>query len=129
MPRKRPFQFAVGMPIQIFTLSPMGGCVVIAVTRQMPGFAGSTVADSMIVFGSATIARLSQDRTGFAFAIAGLGVVPKGGCARALRIETAIRVTSDLRIIILLQAGGLKHYSACVTLTSNTKVHYLVPGR
>jgi hypothetical protein len=38
------------MPIQILTLSPVGGCVVIAVTRQMSGFAGSTTVDSMIVF-------------------------------------------------------------------------------
>lgn len=73
----------------------MGGWVVIAVTRQMPGFAGSTAADSMIVFGSATIARLSQDRTGFAFAIAGFGVVPKGGSPGgcALAMQTGIRVT------------------------------------
>jgi hypothetical protein len=34
---------------------------------------------SMVVFGSATIARLSQDRTGLALATAGFGVTPSGG--------------------------------------------------
>jgi len=33
------------------------------------------------MFGRATIARLSQVRTGFAFGIAGFGVLPNGGCA------------------------------------------------
>src|SRR5262245_15421035 len=77
-PRNRPFQFDVGMPTQILTLSPAGGCVVIAVTRHMPGLAGSSTADSMVVFGSATIARLSQDRTGLALATAGFGTTPNG---------------------------------------------------
>src|SRR6516162_10709145 len=62
------------------TLSPAGGCVVIAVTRQMPGFSGSAEADSIVVFGSVTLARLSQDRTGFALGIADFGVTPRGGC-------------------------------------------------
>src|SRR5215471_8902113 len=76
VPRNRPFQFDVGMPIQILTLSPAGGCVVTAVIRHRPGLAGSTTADSMVVFASATVARLSHDRTGFAFATTGLGGVP-----------------------------------------------------
>jgi hypothetical protein len=33
----------------------------------------------MVVFGSATVARLSHVRTGLAFGIAGLGVLPNGG--------------------------------------------------
>ena len=47
--------------------------MVTAVTRQIAGLAGSNAADSMVVFGSATFARLSQDLTGFALAIAGFG--------------------------------------------------------
>ena len=73
VPRKRPFQFAVGIAIQMRTLSPAGGCVVVAMTRQRLGFAASTVADSIVVSGSATFARLSHDRTGLAFAMSGLG--------------------------------------------------------
>ena len=45
-----------------------------AVTRQMPGLLGSTAADSIVVFGSATVARLSHDRTGFALGMAGFGL-------------------------------------------------------
>ena len=47
--------------------------MVTAVTRQMPGLFGSTAADSIVVFGSATVARLSHDRTGLALGIAGFG--------------------------------------------------------
>ena len=55
-----------------------------AVTRQMPGLLASTAADSIVVFGSATLARLSHDRTGLAFAMAGFGVVCiSGGSAGA----------------------------------------------
>jgi hypothetical protein len=44
-----------------------GGCDTTAVTRQKAGrplAAGSTAADSMAVFGRASEARLSQERTG-----------------------------------------------------------------
>jgi hypothetical protein len=47
--------------------------VVIAVTRQIFGLFGSTAADSIVVFGSAIDARLSQERTGFASAISAFG--------------------------------------------------------
>jgi hypothetical protein len=70
---KRPFQFDVGMAIQILTLSPAGGCVVIAATRHIAGLFGSTAADSIVVFGNATVARLSQDRTGFAPGMSAFG--------------------------------------------------------
>ena len=43
----RPFQFDVGIPTQIRTLSPAGGWVVTAVTRQIPGLFGSTAAEAM----------------------------------------------------------------------------------
>src|SRR5262245_48997368 len=69
----RPFQLVVGMAIQIRTLSPAGGCVVNAAIRQIPGLFGSTVADSMVVFGKVTEARLSQVHIGFALAIKGFG--------------------------------------------------------
>src|SRR6185295_15087620 len=78
-PRKRPFQFAVGIAIQIRTLSPAGGCVVVATTRQTPGLFGSIAAVSMVVLGSVTVARLSHDRTGLAFAMSGFGGVCIGG--------------------------------------------------
>src|SRR5688572_3598282 len=64
------------------TLSPIGGCVVMAVTRHTPGFAGSTAADSIVVFGSATVARLSHERTGLAFGIAGFGAGNAGPAPR-----------------------------------------------
>ena len=47
----------------------------IAVTRQMFELAASIVADSIVVFGSATAARLSHDLTALAPAIAGFGAV------------------------------------------------------
>ena len=46
-----------------------------AVTRQMPGLFASTAADSMVVFESAMLARLSHERTGLGLAIAGFGAV------------------------------------------------------
>src|SRR5688500_12665174 len=66
-PRKRPFQFVVGIAIQIRTLSPAGGCVVTAVTRQTLGAAGSMTDDSIVVFGSLTDARFSHDITALTF--------------------------------------------------------------
>src|SRR5665213_1893656 len=78
---KRPFQLDIGIATQMRTLSPAGGCVVIAVTRHTFALFASTFADSIVVFGRATIARLSQVRTGFAFGIAGFGIFPNGGCA------------------------------------------------
>src|SRR5215813_13325853 len=78
VPRNRPFQFEVGIPTQIFTLSPVGGWVVIAVTRHIPGLLESTAADSIVVFGNEIVARLSHDRTGFALAMSGLGGVCAG---------------------------------------------------
>src|SRR5215207_10553612 len=73
VPRKRPFQFAVGIAVQTRTLSPIGGWVVTAVIRHTPGLAGSTAADSIVVFGSVTVTRLSQERTGDALEMAGFG--------------------------------------------------------
>lgn len=55
--------------------------MVIAVTRQTLESFASSFADSTVVFGKATIARLSQVRTGLALGIAGLGVLPRGGRA------------------------------------------------
>lgn len=52
-----------------------------AVTRHTLASFASIFADSITVFGSATIARLSQVRTGLALGIAAFGVLPKGGCA------------------------------------------------
>src|SRR6478736_3087213 len=85
VPRNRPFQFVVGIAIQILTLSPAGGCVVVAMTRQRLGLAASTVADSIVVSGSATLAKLSHDRTGLALAMSGLG----GFCAWPTAASTA----------------------------------------
>src|SRR5262245_1262118 len=76
-----PFQLEVGMPTQIVTLSPAGGCVVIAVTRQMPGLFASSTADSIVVFGSFTFIRLSHVRTGFASGISAFGPGATAGAA------------------------------------------------
>src|SRR5262245_54195296 len=62
----RPFQFAVGIAIQMRTLSPIGGCVVMAVMRQRLGLFASTAADSIVVFVNTIDVGLSQVRTGFA---------------------------------------------------------------
>src|SRR5688572_24536470 len=71
----RPFQLLVGIATQMRTRSPEGGCVVNACTRQTLGLAGSMAADSIVVFGRATVARLSHERAGLALAIAGFGGV------------------------------------------------------
>ena len=80
VPMNRPFHFAVGMPIQILTLSPVGGWVVNALTRHISGLFGSTAADSIVVFGREIVNRLSHDLTGFALGISGLG---GGGAGKA----------------------------------------------
>jgi hypothetical protein len=77
VPKNLPFQLVVGIAIQIRTLSPVGGCVVTAVTRQISGLLGSGAADSIVVFGSATVARLSHERTGLTVGINAFGA----GCA------------------------------------------------
>src|SRR5262245_22258499 len=78
-----PFQFDVGMPTQIVTLSPIGGWVVIAVTRQMPAVFGSTAADSIVVLGNFTFRRLSQLLTGLASGMRAFG--PGAGVRTAPR--------------------------------------------
>src|SRR5688572_2563264 len=75
VPRNRPFQADIGIASQIRTASTAGGCVVTAVTRQMRELPESTAAHSIVVFGSTSDARLSQDRTGLAFGINGFGTV------------------------------------------------------
>ena len=52
-----------GSPIQTVILSPAGGCVTVAVTRQEPSI-GSMVTESMVVLGSEREERLSGVRTG-----------------------------------------------------------------
>jgi len=73
-----------GNPIQTFTLSPEGGCVTVAVTRHQP-FEGSIVADSIVVFGIDTFARLSHEHTGAALEKIGFGAL---SAARAKLIAT-----------------------------------------
>ncbi len=93
-----------------------GGCVVIAVTRQIPGFFGSTTADSIVVFGSATVARLSHDRTGLAFAIAGFGAV----CMNGGRIGAAPRPPASAappRATLLEPA----HARQCISSATETR--------
>jgi len=74
---KRLFQSDVGSAIQMGTLSFSGGCLVIAVTRQTLELFGSTPADSMLVFDSASM----QDRTAFGFGTVGFCLMLKGGAA------------------------------------------------
>src|SRR5882724_9965913 len=60
-PWNRPFQLFKGRAMKILTLSPAGGWVSVALTRQTPE---SMAAESMVVFWNWMSARLSQDRTG-----------------------------------------------------------------
>src|SRR5262245_47992265 len=125
LPRKRPFQFDVGSAIHIRTLSPAGGCVTTAVTRQTPGLSESSAADSMVVFGSAMVVRLSHERTGLAPATSGFGVVcisgggagppPAGGpprprwpCASPVVASSATSdvVTNSVRFTTAPLTGG-----------------------
>src|SRR2546425_12367162 len=64
-PRNLPFQFVTGSPIKILTRSLEGGCVIVAVTRHEPS-EGSTPAESMVVLGRESLARLSHGHTGAA---------------------------------------------------------------
>src|SRR4051794_35934612 len=84
MPWNRPFQPSIGSAIQMVTRSPAGGWVTITVTRQDAGIVplpASTAADSIVVSGSVTPVRLSQVRTGFAFATSGFGTIGGGAVA------------------------------------------------
>src|SRR6185503_14669351 len=110
VPRKRPFQLFSGSAIQMRTLSPAGGWVVTAVTRQTPGAFGSTAADSMVVLGSATLARLSHVRAGLAFGTSGFGAVSAtegGPCAPAVDAIATVRAKArGIRVISRLQKRG-----------------------
>ena len=107
----------------------------IATTRQMPGLFASSAAGSIVVFGSDTFARLSHDRTGFAFAMSGLGAVcisngarppapPPGGCGPPARCGTCARPvaasiaaidadTTSLRFARFIRAPGVILGAAC----------------
>src|SRR5438093_9836430 len=58
-PRNLPFQLVVGRSMKILIRSPDGGCVTVAVTRHAP-FEGSSAAESILVLGMETFARLSH---------------------------------------------------------------------
>src|SRR5437870_4422289 len=72
--RGLPFQFVAGRPMKTLTRSPDGGCVTVAVTRHEPS-EGSSAAESIVVLGSETLARLSHGHTGAASGKSGFGGV------------------------------------------------------
>src|SRR5262249_26868960 len=63
VPWTLPFQPFVGRATNTLTRHPVGGCVTVALTRQDPSAALSST-DSMVVFGIATLVRLSCGITG-----------------------------------------------------------------
>ena len=72
VPWNLPFQPFVGRATNTFTRHPVGGCVTVARTRQDPSASLSST-ESMVVFGSETLARSSCGITGSLSAKAGLG--------------------------------------------------------
>src|SRR5262249_57459478 len=72
IPWNRPFQPFVGRATNTLTRHPVGGCVTVALTRHDPSAALSST-ESMVVFGSATLVRLSCGITGALSAKAGFG--------------------------------------------------------
>ena len=87
----------------------------IAVTRQTFGSSASIVADSIVVSGSGTPARLSHERTGFVPTIAGFGVVDisrgiGGSWARPVasglrKASTDMRTVGRMRVMIPAGSG------------------------
>src|SRR5262249_1361134 len=72
VPWNLPFQPFMGRATNTFTRHPVGGCVTVALTRQDPSASFSST-ESMVVFGSETLARSSCEITGSLSAKMGLG--------------------------------------------------------
>src|SRR5262249_44941463 len=72
VPWNLPFQPFVGRATNTLTRHPVGGCVTVALTRHDPSESLSST-ESMVVFGSATLARPSCGITGSLSAKIGLG--------------------------------------------------------
>ena len=92
MPWNLPFQPFVGRATNTLTRHPVGGCVTVALTRQDPSAALSST-ESMVVFGSETLVRLSCGITGALSAKAGLGGASPTW-ARATAAGSATRTVS-----------------------------------
>src|SRR5687767_1796891 len=86
--------------MKILTRSPDGGCVTVATTRHQP-LEGSIVAESMVVFGSETLVRLSHGQTGFASGKSGFG-----GVSAAWAVPIRLRIRHS-RLLIRCSASLL----------------------
>src|SRR5262249_37402365 len=103
IPWNRPFQPFVGRATNTLTRHPVGGCVTVARTRQDPSAALSST-ESMVVLGSATLARSSWGITGAPSATAGLGgasptwgrATAAGRATRTVSIPRRSRVSPNL---------------------------------
>src|SRR4051812_6632066 len=104
VPWNRPFQPFVGRATNTFPRHPAGGCVTVARTRQDPSAASSST-ESMVVFGSATLARSSCEITGSPSAKTGLGgasptwarATAAGSATRRISIPSLCRTRADVR--------------------------------
>src|SRR5436190_9965450 len=81
-----------------------------AVTRHMP-FEVSTTADSMLVFGSATLVRLSQEHTGAALRNSALGAVSAAHADESAvvnAVRTRKRWTRKARLLLFMEAAFVR---------------------
>src|SRR5438132_796400 len=81
--------------MNILTRSPDGGCVTVAVTRHEPS-EESMAAESIVVFGSETLARLAHGHTGAASGKSGFG----GVSAARTKVIAARRVVTRIALLI-----------------------------
>ena len=96
------------------TRHPVGGCVTVALTRQDPSAAFSST-ESMVVFGSATLIRLSCAITGELSVNAGLGGISPTW-ARATAAGSATRTVSiPMRCLVRpnVEEGPLQVLELC----------------
>src|SRR5438034_1580725 len=77
------------------TRSPDGGCVTVAVTRHDPS-EGSSAAESIVVLGSETLARLSHGHTGEAPGKRGFG----GFSAARVKVTAPRRMITRIAFLI-----------------------------
>src|SRR5947207_15427841 len=75
--------------MKILTRSPDGGCVTVAVTRHEPS-EESMAAESIVVLGSETLARLAHGHTGAASGKSGFGGV-SAARTKAIALRSAAR--------------------------------------
>src|SRR5690349_9836182 len=97
--------------MKIFTRSPEGGCVTVAVTRQEPSD-GSRAAESMVVLGIATFVKLSHGQIGFASGNSALGGESCFGALAGCALPEAIAAVNSAPATSVVRT---EEWMVCIT--------------